>query len=53
LFKDGSKVNFNRKKEAFQGVKGLTIVTPSKWLGELVKESYLKEGGYEILNYFE
>ena len=43
LFKDGSDVNFARKKAAFCGVKGLTIVTPSKWLGELVKESYLKE----------
>ena len=43
LFKDGSKVNYARKKAAFQGVKGLTIVTPSKWLGDLVKESYLQE----------
>ena len=49
LFKDGSKVNFNRKKEAFQGVKGLTIVTPSKWLGELVKESYLKEYPVKVI----
>ena len=49
LFKDGSKVNFARKKEAFQGVKGLTIVTPSKWLGELVKESYLKEYPVKVI----
>ena len=49
LFKDGSKVNFVRKKEAFQGVKGLTIVTPSKWLGELVKESYLKEYPVKVI----
>ena len=39
LFKDASEKNYTRKKEAFQGVKGLTIVTPSRWLGELVKES--------------
>ena len=49
LFKDGSKVNFTRKKVAFQGVKGLTIVTPSKWLGELVKESYLKEYPVKVI----
>ena len=49
LFKDGSKVNYTRKKSAFQGVKGLTIVTPSKWLGELVKESYLKEYPVKVI----
>lgn len=49
LFKDGSRVNFARKKAAFQGVKGLTIVTPSKWLGELVKESYLKEYPVKVI----
>ena len=49
LFKDGSKVNFVRKKAAFQGVKGLTVVTPSKWLGELVKESYLKEYPVKVI----
>ena len=49
LFKDGSKINFTRKKSAFQGVKGLTIVTPSKWLGELVKESYLREYPVKVI----
>ena len=49
LFKDGSKLNYARKKAAFQGVKGLTIVTPSKWLGELVKESYLKEYPVKVI----
>ena len=43
LFKDNSRNNFQRKKEAFTGVPGLTIVTPSKWLARLVKESFLKE----------
>ena len=43
LFKDASRKNYARKMAAFQGVKGLTIVTPSKWLGDLVKESYLQE----------
>ena len=49
LFKDGSKENFARKKDAFCGVKGLTIVTPSKWLGEMIKESYLKEYPVKVI----
>ena len=49
LFKDGSKGNYARKMAAFQGVKGLTIVTPSRWLGELVKESYLKEYPVKVI----
>ena len=49
LFKDGSKINYDRKKKAFQGVKGLTIVTPSQWLGELVKQSYLKEYPVKVI----
>lgn len=49
LFKDGSKENYARKMAAFQGVKGLTIVTPSRWLGELVKESYLKEYPVKVI----
>lgn len=43
LLRDASRKNYDRKKAAFQGVKGLTIVTPSRWLEALVKESFLKE----------
>ena len=42
LFRDASALNYERKKAAFTGVKGLTIVTPSNWLAGLVKESFLK-----------
>ncbi len=49
LFKDASSKNYARKKAAFQGVRGLTIVTPSNWLGELVKESYLKEYPVKVI----
>lgn len=49
LFKDGSRENYRRKKSAFQGVKGLTIVTPSEWLAGLVKESYLKEYPVKVI----
>ena len=46
---DNSKQNYLRKKSAFTGVKNMTIVTPSKWLADLVKESYLKEYDVEVV----
>lgn len=49
LFKDASKENYARKKEAFTGVKGLTIVTPSRWLAGLVKESFLKDYPVKVI----
>lgn len=47
---DGSKRNYQRKKDAFTSVKNLTIVTPSKWLGELVKESFLSNYPVVVIN---
>jgi glycosyltransferase involved in cell wall biosynthesis len=47
---DNSEQNFNRKSEAFTGVKNLTIVTPSKWLAQLVNESYLNDYKIEIIH---
>ena len=43
---DNSDKNFQRKKKAFLGVKDMTLITPSKWLASLVKESFL--GQYPI-----
>lgn len=43
LFKDNTEWNYKAKKEAYTGVKNLTIVTPSHWLAELVKKSFLKD----------
>lgn len=45
---DNSKRNFKRKKALFTGVKNLTIITPSKWLADLVGESYLAEYPVEV-----
>ena len=45
LFCDNSRKNYQRKKEAFNNVKNMVIVTPSKWLARQVRESYL--GSYE------
>lgn len=42
-FVDRTKAMWNLKKEWFSGVEDLTIVTPSQWLGDLVKQSFLKE----------
>ena len=44
---DNSKFMYSLKKKWFTGVSGLTIVTPSKWLGDLVKQSFL--GDYPIM----
>ena len=40
-FIDRSKVNWVKKKTLMEGISNLTIVTPSKWLAGLVKESFL------------
>ena len=48
LLLDNSRQNYIDKKRLFCGVKDLTIVTPSKWLASLVKESFLKEYPVEV-----
>ncbi len=45
-----AKRNYNRKKVAFTGVKDLTVITPSKWLADLTKESFLKEYPIAVIN---
>lgn len=40
--------NFERKRNAFTGVKNMTLITPSKWLADLTRESFLKEYPVEI-----
>lgn len=42
-FTDNSKLNYLKKEKLFTGINNLIIVTPSKWLANLVKKSYLKE----------
>lgn len=50
LLFDNSRDNFSKKREIFSGVDNLTIVTPSQWLSELVKRSFLKDYSIEIIN---
>lgn len=50
LLLDRSRWNYQQKKEIFTGVRELTIVTPSKWLAGLVKESFLQEYALALIN---
>ncbi|BCZ49023.1 glycosyl transferase [Clostridium gelidum] len=43
MFFDFTKKMFNDKKEIFKDFNNLTIVTPSKWLADRVKQSFLKD----------
>ena len=47
---DNSKSNWIRKKELFTRVKDLTIVTPSKWLADIMKTSYLGKYPVKVIN---
>lgn len=40
--------NFERKRKAFSNVKNMTLITPSKWLAELTRQSFLKEYPVEV-----
>ena len=42
-FVDNSRINWQKKKELFQNIPNLSIVTPSKWLSKLVKRSFLSK----------
>lgn len=49
LISDNSENNFVCKKKAFTGVKKLTLITPSHWLKNLVKNSFLNEYLVEVV----
>ena len=49
LLIDSCKYNFERKKATFTGVKNMTLITPSKWLANLVKQSFLNEYPIEVV----
>lgn len=46
---DRSYANFERKRRAFTGVANLRLTTPSQWLADLTRESYLKEYPVEVV----
>ena len=46
---DNSRRNYKKKKSLFTGVTNMTLITPSKWLADLVKESFLREYPVEVV----
>lgn len=47
---DNSKRNFLLKKAYFTGLYNLTIITPSHWLKQLVKASFLQDYPVEVIH---
>lgn len=47
---DRTKTMWAFKKKWFSGVENMTIVTPSQWLADLVKESYLKDYPVKVIH---
>ncbi len=49
LLLDKSKRNYQCKKSWFTGIENMTIITPSRWLAEQVKSSFLAEYPVEVI----
>ena len=49
-FVNKSKKNYLKKKELFTGVEDITLITPSKWLADLVKDSFLAKYYVKVIN---
>lgn len=47
---DRTETMWRLKKRWFTGVQDLTIVTPSQWLADLVKQSYLKDYPTKVIH---
>ncbi len=47
---DNSKFMYHLKKKCFSGLDNLTIVTPSNWLGDLVKQSFFKQNSVKVIH---
>ena len=45
---DHGEENYARKKTAFTGVRNMTLITPSRWLADLVGKSFLQEYPIEV-----
>lgn len=47
---DNCESNYARKKTLFTGIANVTLITPSHWLAELVKDSFLREYPVEVVH---
>ena len=50
FFVDNSTGNFYKKKELFNGIKQMMLVTPSNWLHNLLKESFLHNYPVKVIH---
>lgn len=50
LYFDNSRFNWKRKKRLFTSCNNITIVTPSKWLKELTRSSFLNKYRCVVIN---
>lgn len=50
LFRDNSAENYKKKKELISRLRNLVIVTPSKWLAEQVKLSFIQPKSIVVIN---
>lgn len=50
LWRDNCKTNFEHKREVFCGVSNMQLITPSQWLADLVKKSFLGNYTIEVRN---
>lgn len=50
MYVDSSKWMYKKKKQWFTGIEDMTIVTPSVWLADLVKQSFLKDYPVCVIN---
>ncbi|WP_150452013.1 glycosyltransferase [Arenibacter lacus] len=49
LFLDNSRNNYSKKKALFNSVANMTMVPVSYWLGDLVKDSFLKKHSINVV----
>lgn len=49
-YKDRVKYLYNLKKKSFQNVKNMVIISPSVWLKNIVKQSYLSNYPIQVIN---
>lgn len=50
LFLDASAQNYKNKKRMFCSLKGLTIITPSEWMAQWIRNSFLKKFPVKVIN---
>ena len=50
MYLDASRVMYRAKQRWFGGISDMTIVTPSQWLANLAKQSFLKDYPVRVIN---